>query len=660
MKTPAAAARSALKNFCTMARWFSSTFVLACAAWATAAFSAPGGELDAGFGDHGRILLRDHELGELRGVTVFVDPPSGKLLALGSDSYIQENALIRFNDDGTPDASFGDEGVLRLDLGDDHLDVSEASLLPDGKLLVAGVMNSYGSQETDSTWIIHASALLARYLPDGTLDPAFGSNGRTMLDQGGVNETFGRFLLQADGRIVVLGNSGSGKLRRTGSGGLQPESQPAIVLARYTKDGLPDASFGQAATPGLSKIDVEGMNAYLATLVQQDDGKFLACGSATSTSEDSTAHGVLVLRLHANGLRDATFGTDGMIFIERSQDSLVIDDCLLLADGHLAITGTRWRANWRRGVVYRLTPEGALDMAFGTNGVVVFAAEMSAANTMLLMGDGMLAIAGSQAKQNNDGRYEWFDMLVTRIDPATGAVDPGFGNHGFTIVDFSSRDFPSVAGAANLLQQADGKLLVVGSQVDWYDWYPEFNLALARIDPYGAGSNGWAGLGETHHPAVSTKASNIDLRVRRTGGSTGTLSVDFRTVDGTALAGADYVGANGTLTWLDGDMTDKMIQITTRDIALTDDTVHFSVELFNSSGGLAIDRTMLSISSYVRSGGTPVGSGGANNGGGGTDKADSGGGGAIGIELSFLLLLALLVSFGAAPRSVGRTKLQRE
>jgi len=43
---------------------------------------------------------------------------------------------------------------------------------------------------------------------------------------------------------------------------------------------------------------------------------------------------------------------------------------------------------------------------------------------------------------------------------------------------------------------------------------------------------------------VSEAGTNISVQVIRTGGSTGALSVDVRSVDGTATAGLDYDRVN--------------------------------------------------------------------------------------------------------------------
>lgn len=56
-------------------------------------------------------------------------------------------------------------------------------------------------------------------------------------------------------------------------------------------------------------------------------------------------------------------------------------------------------------------------------------------------------------------------------------------------------------------------------------------------------------------------AGTATLSVTRTGGSTGPVSVNFSTADGSAIAGTDYTATNGTLNWADGDTAPKTITI---------------------------------------------------------------------------------------------------
>jgi uncharacterized delta-60 repeat protein len=596
---------------------------------ASVALGAPAGELDPAFGDHGRVLLREAPFYEFAGVDVFVDPASGRLTVV-ADGYGSDR-LLRFNSDGSLDPGFGDRGTALLGFGEDDLNVADVHWLTGGELLIAGAMNVYGTPD----YVLHGTALLARLHADGSPDLSFGNGGRATIEFGGEYESVSNILLQPDGKIVVLGFTDRG-------------GNSDRILARFTANGSVDSSFGDMATPGFSVIDVAGIDARFGTIVRQADGKFLVCGDATMGAGLPDRARIVAIRINADGRPDTTFGNNGMALIGGWQDSVGINTCLELADGHLVFAGSFGSGPYgsderQRAAVWRITPDGRLDAGFGTNGIVVLDTDTpSSLTAMTAMTDGAIAIAGLQWKRSaewqadNNAWLWWSDMLVTRIDPTNGAIDRAFGNRGATVVDLGVGKFSSNAYSAEIIQQPDGKLVVIGAQVDWYDWYPWNSIAMARVDPYGSGSNGWASMIESNMRSPAS-GGDIVLHLRRTGGGTGQLSVDYRTVAGTATAGEDYVETSGTVVWQDSDLSDKAIAITVLDSGSRTSNEVLTVELFNSSGGLGMDYSSV----YIPSSETGVGEPPVPAKPGDVDRSNHHGAGAIGIDLWFLSLLVL-------------------
>lgn len=75
---------------------------------------------------------------------------------------------------------------------------------------------------------------------------------------------------------------------------------------------------------------------------------------------------------------------------------------------------------------------------------------------------------------------------------------------------------------------------------------------------------------------VSESAGSVSFSVIRTGGSVGTITVDYFTTNDTALAGADYVATSGTLGWASGDTAPKTITV-----PIINDSVPEGPEVFN-------------------------------------------------------------------------------
>jgi uncharacterized delta-60 repeat protein len=96
---------------------------------------------------------------------------AGDLNTNGSDSVI---ALFRYNVDGTPDTSFGVDGVVTTAVGDTSF-AKKVFELPDGKLLVVGGSGPISDEHV----------AIARYNSDGSLDQSFTGHAHPTADFNG-------------------------------------------------------------------------------------------------------------------------------------------------------------------------------------------------------------------------------------------------------------------------------------------------------------------------------------------------------------------------------------------------------------------------------------------------------------------------------------------
>ena len=132
-----------------------------------AALAAPGspssGSLDPSFGAGGVVTTRFPASAHAEAVAL--EPRGGIVLAGRSGSDL---ALARYRTDGSLDPAFGEGGRLVSDLrGRDGV---AAAVQLDGKIVVAGSSGPH--------------LALARYLPDGSLDPSFGEGGEVASNLG--------------------------------------------------------------------------------------------------------------------------------------------------------------------------------------------------------------------------------------------------------------------------------------------------------------------------------------------------------------------------------------------------------------------------------------------------------------------------------------------
>jgi hypothetical protein len=83
-------------------------------------------------------------------------------------------------------------------------------------------------------------------------------------------------------------------------------------------------------------------------------------------------------------------------------------------------------------------------------------------------------------------------------------------------------------------------------------------------------------------------SSQLQFTVSRSGSGEGTVSVNYRTVAGTALAKSDYTAASGTLTFPPG-VWSRTITITVKTDRTREPDETFTVELLNAVGGTVGD-----------------------------------------------------------------------
>jgi hypothetical protein len=85
--------------------------------------------------------------------------------------------------------------------------------------------------------------------------------------------------------------------------------------------------------------------------------------------------------------------------------------------------------------------------------------------------------------------------------------------------------------------------------------------------------------------SIDESVGVVELTLLRSAGTAGEVQVDYSTADGSAVAGADYTAASGTVTFADGDAAPKTVQIAVIDDTLYEAEETFTVSLTAISGG---------------------------------------------------------------------------
>lgn len=90
--------------------------------------------------------------------------------------------------------------------------------------------------------------------------------------------------------------------------------------------------------------------------------------------------------------------------------------------------------------------------------------------------------------------------------------------------------------------------------------------------------------------SVSEAGGSATINVSRVGSTAGAVSVNYATGNGTALAGADYTGANGTLSWANGETGTKSFSVPIASDADDESNETVNLTLSNPAGGAVVGR----------------------------------------------------------------------
>lgn len=231
--------------------------------------------------------------------------------------------------------------------------------------------------------------------PPGTADADFGSAGKIthVIDAASGTYVAG-LVVDDDGGAVVLGsNSGQG-----------------VVLLRTKADGTKDSAFG---TNGIATWAPPNLNGAAVALRKTKSGALvvLARSEVSMPTVSTVTH---VVRFTAAGKLDTSFGSGGVTTLPAMNPSLLH----VLADDSVACGGFNYPGpGWQ---IYKLTPIGAKDSAFGAAGraSTEFFGDYESPRVAMDRGKGFV-VAGA-------GQKHW---LFAAYDGA-GAPDPVFGAAG--------------------------------------------------------------------------------------------------------------------------------------------------------------------------------------------------------------------------------------
>ena len=358
--------------------------------------------------------------------------PDGRIVLAGAlePSANSDFAVARFLADGTLDTSFGEAnggarlGYARVNVGPSSASndyavavARQAQGANAGKLVLAG-----SGLAAEGAICCYRRFGLARFHADGSLDLNFGGNGTGFFTAAHSGNASGAEYPTAiatlpdgtlpDDRITVVGLTNS------------PTNPTTGLVRRFLPDGTPDTSFDGDGLLVIPNTFASGVYSGLKSVdaaMYQPDGKLVLVGRAGD-------HGFTFLRLHADGSRDTSFGSNGRVSV-RFPGSVLDDEPAALAiqgNGKIVAAGFFASDDGADFAVVRLLKNGSLDSRFGIGGRVThpLVADTDTAAAVAILADGDILAAGLAQRQGISNLQT--DMAFLRLEGDPDIFGDGF------------------------------------------------------------------------------------------------------------------------------------------------------------------------------------------------------------------------------------------
>ena len=279
--------------------------------------------------------------GVVDSVDIAVQPDSKVVVVTGAHPpgtapVVRRMVVMRYTEAGMLDASFGGDGIVDVFIegSADYNYGSGVALAPDGKIVVAGTARRGTRMD----------AVVARFLPDGSPDLAFGHFGVAILPFGTESVYTRRVAVHGDGTIVV------------GATLMDPTGHSKLATFRLSLDGGLDGTYGYGGwiTEGLGPETTLTMDVAI-----QDDGKPVLAGfHDRGVAGSSTDIAAFVMRQTPAGLADESFSARGYmdvplptLYTDAYAGGVGIDSA-----GRILVAGVTTNAFFSRWFVARLIP----------------------------------------------------------------------------------------------------------------------------------------------------------------------------------------------------------------------------------------------------------------------------------------------------------------
>lgn len=475
------------------------------------------GSVDKSFGQNGVVLT---SLSPYEYATYGALQSDKKILVAGNTSW-REFVILRYNDNGTPDNSFGIGGKVTASIGDQNNFGNGLAVDGNGKILAVGSTPSTNSCQVDQ-WgnpFCPNRFTVFRFRSDGTRDSSFGQAGKVITlvgpDSAGVASSVN---VQADGKIIVAGSYLYG-LAYDDYYGYYYYTSSHFVMVRYNSDGSVDSSFGKNGVVA-DASELQGNSA----ISLQADGKILITGYG--------GHPFQIERYNVDGSLDSNFGSGGKQF---NSFSSWANSVLVLPNGKIAVAG----ATTSDFLIARLNTDGSFDTTFNGHGKVLIHVGPQGSYddaTGIALQAGHLIVGG--ASNYYSGNNNVYNQLVTRLLDSVTGLPVSITPHG-TLTPCEGTTVKLVVNQKGTIQWFQDGIAIPGATDTLYYAYSNGSYSVSVQNSQGCGQSDPVTISVNGMSIVITPSSSLNFcegdSVKLTSSQSGTLQW-YR--DGIPIGGA--------------------------------------------------------------------------------------------------------------------------
>ncbi|MEP0598539.1 T9SS type A sorting domain-containing protein, partial [Nonlabens ulvanivorans] len=287
----------------------------------------PDGSVDTTFGTNGHVKTNlgtnDDEVWEVAVAS------TGEIFVLAAtQNTAVVNKLLKYDNSGVLDTSFGTNGVLDLPVPTDSR-FYELIINDQDELFLSGTILNTATNEYDAT--------VMKLDLQGTFITSYGINGVVTITDTLENYTTRDMIFTADGGLLITGAAGNNSI------------DTQLALYKITANGLLDTTFN---TTGVAFFNHGSSNygvTFAYSIVELPDGSFIAQADIIGSNN----YDLLLLNVGVDGTLVNSFGNSGRYILPRSTHQDYNRQVLLQDDGKVIVVGMATDATTRRTMLVR-------------------------------------------------------------------------------------------------------------------------------------------------------------------------------------------------------------------------------------------------------------------------------------------------------------------